>query len=51
MYRSRFNFKLDREFNSPNVIGIVKIKRLRYARHVIRGAEDLPKRFLYSAVP
>jgi hypothetical protein len=42
VYRSRYNFELDnREFNSPNVISVVKNNRLRYAGHMIRGAEDL----------
>jgi hypothetical protein len=36
-YRSRYNFKLDREFNSPNVIGVLKSNRLHYAGHMIRG--------------
>jgi hypothetical protein len=27
LYRSRYNFELDREFNSPNVFGIVKTNR------------------------
>jgi hypothetical protein len=32
VYRSRYNFNIDREFNSPNVIGgVVKSSRLRYA--------------------
>jgi hypothetical protein len=29
LYRSRYNFELDGEFNSPNVIGVVKSNRLR----------------------
>jgi hypothetical protein len=39
-YRTRYNCELDREFNSPNVIGVVNSNRLRYAGHMIRGAED-----------
>jgi hypothetical protein len=36
VYRSRYNFELDnREFNSPNVISVVKNNRLRYAGHMI----------------
>jgi hypothetical protein len=31
VYRSRYNLKLDREFNSPNVIGVMKNNRLCYA--------------------
>jgi hypothetical protein len=41
VHRSRYNFETGREFNSPNIIGIVKSNRLRYAPHMIRGAEDL----------
>jgi hypothetical protein len=37
--RSKYNLKLDREFNSPNVIG---------AGHMIRGAKDLPQRALFT---
>jgi hypothetical protein len=29
VYRSKYNFELDREFKSPNVIGFVKSNRLR----------------------
>jgi hypothetical protein len=49
VYRSRYNFELDREFNSVN--GVVKSNRLRYAGHMLRGAEDLPQRALFRAVP
>jgi hypothetical protein len=44
----------DWEFNSPNVIGaggVVKSNRLRYAGHMIRGAEDLLQIALFRAVP
>jgi hypothetical protein len=41
VYRSRYNFSLDREFNSPNVIEVVKSNRLRYAWYVKSGVEDL----------
>jgi hypothetical protein len=47
----RYNFELDKEFNSPNAIGVVKSNRLRYARRMIRGAKDLPQRSLYWTVP
>jgi hypothetical protein len=49
LYMSRYNFELDREFKSPNVMGIVKSTRLRYAEHMIRGANDLPQRALFRA--
>jgi hypothetical protein len=31
VYWSRYNLELDREFNSPNVIGVVKSYRFSYA--------------------
>jgi hypothetical protein len=51
VYRIRYNFELNREFNSPNVIDIVKSNRLHYAEHMTRGAKDLPQKALYRAVP
>jgi hypothetical protein len=48
--RSRFNFELDREFNSPNVIGVMKRNRLRYAGYMIKCTQVLPQRAL-KAVP
>jgi hypothetical protein len=41
VYRSKYNFELHREFNSPYAIGVVKSDRLRYAVHMIKGAEYL----------
>jgi hypothetical protein len=41
VYRKRINFELEREFDSPCVINIVKTNRLRYAGHMIRRPEDL----------
>jgi hypothetical protein len=51
VYSNRCNFQLDGEFNSSNVIVVVKNNRLRYVGHMIRGAEDLPQRALYRVVP
>jgi hypothetical protein len=50
VYRSRNNFELDKEFNSPIVIGVVKSNIFWYAGHMIRGAEDLPQKALLRAV-
>jgi hypothetical protein len=47
VYRSRYNHELDKEFNSPNALNVTKTSRLRYAGHMIRRPEDLPKK-LYS---
>jgi hypothetical protein len=48
VYRSKYNFELDRKFNSSNVIGVVKSNRLRYAEH--KGVEDQSQRALYRAI-
>jgi hypothetical protein len=50
VYRSRYNFKLNREFHSPNFIGVSKSNKLHYVGHMIRGAEDLLQRALIRAV-
>jgi hypothetical protein len=42
VYMSRYNVELVREFNSPNVIGVVKSKKLHYAGYMIPSAENLP---------
>jgi hypothetical protein len=44
VYRRRYNFELNREFGNPSVINVVQTSRLRYARHMIRRAEDLPQK-------
>jgi hypothetical protein len=41
VYRRRYNFELDREFDSSCVINVVKTNRFRYARHMIRRSEDM----------
>jgi hypothetical protein len=51
VFKIGYNFELDRELNSPNVTVVVKSNILRYAEHMIKGAEDLPQIALYSAVP
>jgi hypothetical protein len=51
VYRSRYNFVLDREHNNPNVIGVVKNNRWRFIGHKISGAEDLPQTTLFSTLP
>jgi hypothetical protein len=51
VYRSRYNFELDREFKNQNIIGVVKSNKLRYADgRMIRGAEDLPQRAVFRTV-
>jgi hypothetical protein len=42
-----YNHELDKEFDSPNALKVMKTSRLRYAGHMIRRPEDLPQR-LYS---
>jgi hypothetical protein len=41
VYRRRYNFELEREFDSPCGIKAVKTNRLRYAGHMIRRLENL----------
>ena len=49
--RRRYNFELEREFDSPKVINVVKTNRLRYAGHMIRRPEDLPQKAIFIARP
>jgi hypothetical protein len=49
VYRRRHNFELQREFDSPCVINIVKTNRLSYAGHMIRRPEDLPQKAIFIA--
>jgi hypothetical protein len=42
VYRRRYNYKLYKEFNSPNALNNTKTSRLRYAFHMIRRPEFLP---------
>jgi hypothetical protein len=49
--RKRHNHKLDKEFNSPNALTVTKKSRLRYAGHMIRRTEDLPRKALFRAKP
>ena len=51
VYRRRYNFELEREFDSPIVINVVKTNRLRYAGHMIRRPEDLPQKAIFIARP
>jgi hypothetical protein len=44
-YRRRYNFELQREFDSPCVINIVKTNRL------LKRPEDLPQKVVYIARP
>jgi endonuclease/exonuclease/phosphatase family metal-dependent hydrolase len=51
VFRRRYNFELEREFNSPCVVNVVKTNRLRYAGHMIRRPEDLPQKAIFIARP
>jgi hypothetical protein len=42
---------LDREFDNPSVINVVKTSRLRYAGHMIRRPEDLQQKAIFIAEP
>jgi hypothetical protein len=49
VYRRRYNHELEREFDSPNTLNVMKSSRLRYAGHMIRRPEDLPQNALFRA--
>jgi hypothetical protein len=53
VYRRRYNHELDREFDSPNALKVMKTSRLHYAGagHMIRRPEDLPQKDLFRAKP
>jgi hypothetical protein len=51
VFRRRYNHELDKEFNSPNALNVMKTSRLRYAGHMIRRPEDLPQKTLFRAKP
>ena len=51
VYRRRYNFELEREFDSPLVINVVKANRMRYAGHMIRRPEGLPQKAIFIARP
>jgi hypothetical protein len=44
VYRRRYIYELDKEFDSPNAPNIAKTSSLRYAAYMIRRPEDLPQR-------
>jgi hypothetical protein len=46
VYRRRYNHELDRKFDSPNTLNVMKTSRLHYAGHMIRWPEDLPQKAL-----
>jgi hypothetical protein len=51
VYRRRYNHELEREFDTPNTLNDTKTSKLRYAGHMIRRPEDLPKKALFRAKP
>jgi hypothetical protein len=51
VYKRRYNHKLEREFDSPNVLNVTKTSRLHYAGDTIRRPEDLPQKALFRAKP
>jgi hypothetical protein len=51
VYRRRYNHELERKFDSPNALNVMKTSRLRYAGHMIRRPEDLPQKALFRAKP
>jgi hypothetical protein len=51
VYRRRYKYELDKEFDSPNALNVTKTSRFRYAGHMIRRPEDLPQKTLFRAKP
>jgi hypothetical protein len=51
VYRIRFEIDLQRLFNSPYVINIVKTNILCYAGHMIRRTEGLEQKIIFIARP
>jgi hypothetical protein len=51
VFRTICGPKLEREFDSPNVLNVSKTSRLHYAGHMIRRPEDLPQKALFRAKP
>jgi hypothetical protein len=51
VYRRRYNHELDKEFDSPNALNVMKTSRLRYADYIIRRPEDLTQKALFRAKP
>jgi hypothetical protein len=51
VYRRRYNYELEKEFDSPNVLTVTKTSRLRYAGHMIRKPKDLLQKVLFRVKP
>jgi hypothetical protein len=51
VYRRRYNYELDKEFDSPNALNVTKTNRLRYSGHMTRRPEDLPQKALFRPNP
>jgi hypothetical protein len=51
VYKRRYNHKLDKEFNSPNVLNVTMTSRMPFTGHMIRRPEDLSQRALFRAKP
>jgi hypothetical protein len=50
VYRRRYNHELDKEFDSPNALNVIKTSRLHCVGHMIRRP-DLPQKVLFRAKP
>jgi hypothetical protein len=51
VFRRRYKLELQREFDRPCVINIVKTNRLRYSGHMIRRPKNLPPKAIFIARP
>jgi hypothetical protein len=51
VYRRRYSFELQREFDSPYVVNIVKTNKFYYPGHMIKRPEDLPPKAIFLSRP
>jgi hypothetical protein len=47
----RYNYKLYKLFNEPDTTGYIKVKRLKWARHLIRDSENRIIKKIFNAKP
>ena len=50
-WRLRYNFELHRIFEEPDIVGLVKTQRLRWAGHLARMEEDRAPAVLFRSNP
>jgi hypothetical protein len=50
-WRKRYNLKLYKLFNEPDIIGFIKVKRLEWAGHLIRASENRMIKKVFNTKP